>query len=521
MMLVPSTIWGLYLISLTEYALYDNKPIPEVPVVAIPSQLRENPRFRQYIQDENVEQVLELLLRETRRSMRPSGEDMVYTETTKESCPILFRNAVESPTVRQLRQGVIRKAASLAGKAVGAGVGMLLNCMFKPSLESEYEYDPPTPKPVLTHSSSLLRLKPPQQLRGRKSIDESLGTLLKSPTAIPMEDLDTDDEDSGWFEVNVDDDDDFESIELDDALDDEDYVDVTSEDSPLLEWEMWMESRMRRRGIEYISPRELTRGSVRQISTATILSRLSYHSQEEMNINAEPEIRTLLKEQAPGFPIFIDGDVEYDTQAYLWLSDSSRTLYVAFRGTQSWTDVIHDLDYRVIPWDDERPDIRVHAGFRNKLRSIEEELLAITQEFEDQFDKIVVTGHSLGGALATLASPSLGEAHPNKTLECITFGAPRVGNEIFVQWFHSYVDLSLRIVNDFDPVQSLPFEAYYHHVNHAISLSETGELSKVPDTPVGKRVWNALEDLDFSRFLRDHDLKTYIARINSLLKKHN
>ncbi len=95
-----------------------------------------------------------------------------------------------------------------------------------------------------------------------------------------------------------------------------------------------------------------------------------------------------------------------------------------------------------------------------------------------------------------------------------------MGNAAFVQWFHSTVDLNLRIVNDFDPVQSLPFEGYYHHVSHAISLSETGDVNKVPDAPAEKRFWNALEDLDFDRFLVDHRMDTYILRLNALLKKH-
>jgi hypothetical protein len=90
-----------------------------------------------------------------------------------------------------------------------------------------------------------------------------------------------------------------------------------------------------------------------------------------------------------------------------------------------------------------------------------------------------------------------------------------------VLWFNSNVDVSLRLVNDFDPVQSLPFESHYEHVSHAISFSEDGQVSKVPDAPVGKRFWNALEDLDFDHFLTDHRMDTYIVRINSLLKKHN
>ena len=41
---------------------------------------------------------------------------------------------------------------------------------------------------------------------------------------------------------------------------------------------------------------------------------------------------------------------------------------------------------------------------------------------------IVTTGHSLGGALATLAAVDLMIAFPNLTVSSQTFGSPRVGN---------------------------------------------------------------------------------------------
>jgi hypothetical protein len=240
-----------------------------------------------------------------------------------------------------------------------------------------------------------------------------------------------------------------------------------------------------------------------------------------MMASGSREIIQLLRQQAVGFPVFIDSEDEFDTQAYMFLNADIRTMYIAFRGTNSWNDVKHDLDYRTIAFDEDHPDVLVHAGFRNKYKSVEDRILEVTRATTRLYDKVVITGHSLGGAIATIASPAIAEAHPEKIVECLTYGSPRVGNERFVDWFKSTVDLNFRITTNRDPVQWLPFESYYHHVSHAISFDHTGQVTKVPDPPAKMRFWYALEDLDLEWFLEDHKLDTYILRLNSIIKKHN
>lgn len=56
-------------------------------------------------------------------------------------------------------------------------------------------------------------------------------------------------------------------------------------------------------------------------------------------------------------------------------------------------------------------------------------------------------GHSLGGALATLAAMYFGSIYPDVRHVCITFGAPRVGDKAFVSEFKKHVDESVRCVN--------------------------------------------------------------------------
>lgn len=74
--------------------------------------------------------------------------------------------------------------------------------------------------------------------------------------------------------------------------------------------------------------------------------------------------------------------------------------------------------------------------------------------------KLYITGHSLGGAVASLLSARLSAMGvPRQQLEVVTFGAPAVGNEAFARQYGDAMQLS-RIVMQDDPVhavlQSLP-----------------------------------------------------------------
>ena len=64
---------------------------------------------------------------------------------------------------------------------------------------------------------------------------------------------------------------------------------------------------------------------------------------------------------------------------------------------------------------------------------------------------LYVTGHSLGGAVATVAAKKL--AHPGGIAACYSFGAPRVGDD---DWIAEIRTPIYRLVNSADCVTMLP-----------------------------------------------------------------
>lgn len=82
--------------------------------------------------------------------------------------------------------------------------------------------------------------------------------------------------------------------------------------------------------------------------------------------------------------------------------------------------------------------------------------------------RIVVCGHSLGGALAVLASYHI--SRRTKTpVDCVTFGAPQVGDKSFVKRFDSSVSLSVRVVNPYDIVP-YSLSTRYDHVRGRVAV---------------------------------------------------
>lgn len=101
---------------------------------------------------------------------------------------------------------------------------------------------------------------------------------------------------------------------------------------------------------------------------------------------------------------------------------------------------------------------KVHKGFnsyaglalRMLLDSASYEFL---RQFRDEKDaRLLLTGHSLGGAVATIVGQRLIDyGFAPDRLQVITFGAPAVGNKAFKQMYGDRLDL-LRVTNTEDPV---------------------------------------------------------------------
>lgn len=178
---------------------------------------------------------------------------------------------------------------------------------------------------------------------------------------------------------------------------------------------------------------------------------LRYHQAE--NGPGSPLVEEL--EQA-GFEFLQPFESEIGTQAFLArlkpAGEQRPMLILAFRGTE--TKAIEDIRTDAKVGLQGAPGGgRVHPGFYRAFESVQEEIQRTLNAHGDC--PLYITGHSLGGALAVVASRYL--QHP-QTAATYTYGGPRVGDELF---FSDHRVPVYRVVNGADVVARLPFGEWF------------------------------------------------------------
>lgn len=162
-------------------------------------------------------------------------------------------------------------------------------------------------------------------------------------------------------------------------------------------------------------------------------------------------------------------NVRTDAQACIGLRHADRCIVVAFRGTSSWTDWTYNLDVRMV--DSGTCRGRVHSGFKRQWLSVRKQIVDLLDMYEPaEYDDIVVCGHSLGSGVGSICANEIADYFPDHSVHLITFGAPRYGDNAFVE--ASIVKLKdvARYVNGHDPIPFIPLRfsnhgVYWHLLN--------------------------------------------------------
>jgi len=213
--------------------------------------------------------------------------------------------------------------------------------------------------------------------------------------------------------------------------------------------------------------------------------------------SAEPRFHKL------GFPQvkFID---YHGTQCYVaWNTDS---MVIAFRGTEptQWNDIKADLRAWLVK--DDKCSGRIHTGFHHEVHKILDRVQITVGQMRHK-KKLYITGHSLGGAMATVAASKI----ENVDLLC-TFGSPRTGTKSFVK---NIPAKHIRYVNNNDVVPTVPPSLFfYRHHGEERYINYHGEVRKMTYWQRIKDQWRGRihsfkKKIPFDG-IYDHDVKYYI-----------
>jgi len=135
---------------------------------------------------------------------------------------------------------------------------------------------------------------------------------------------------------------------------------------------------------------------------------------------------------------------------------------LAVEGTNETTDWITNLKFLI-----KRDDC--HRGFKNNANRTLAELV-VAYEGLDPSRKLVIAGHSLGGATATLIADLLWESG-NKNIALVTAGSPRPGGRRLRRRIKDLEHLRFVHGNDIVP-GTPPWLAGYVHTHAVIRLPD-------------------------------------------------
>ncbi|KAJ7132176.1 alpha/beta-hydrolase [Mycena epipterygia] len=162
-----------------------------------------------------------------------------------------------------------------------------------------------------------------------------------------------------------------------------------------------------------------------------------------------------------------------------------QSIVVAHEGTDSKNilSILNDAKFGLVDLNSTRfPEtegqgIQVHSGFQQTFERTADGLLAgVMKGLADTgVKKVVVTGHSLGAAIATMTGAMIKNAvDPSVEVSVSGFGLPRGGNQAWADFLDSGVGVTF-MTNQNDPVPTVPprFLGFQH---------SSGEIHIIDDT---------------------------------------
>ncbi len=210
-------------------------------------------------------------------------------------------------------------------------------------------------------------------------------------------------------------------------------------------------------------------------------------------------------------------DRKTSTEGFIAGQKEGNYIIISMKGTREILDFILDMKVLLRSKDEFRG--KVHAGFFKAYLSVKKGIFGYLNRPGNRRKKIILTGHSLGGAIVTLFALKLRESGFH-VYRVFTFGSPRVGNKSFARACgESLSDIYFRFVNGDDVVTKLP-PVFYRHAGRLFYFDEEGRVLHDSEGALPyKLLWLVIsrkfkelkEELKGS--LRDHFLIRYRERI--------
>lgn len=173
---------------------------------------------------------------------------------------------------------------------------------------------------------------------------------------------------------------------------------------------------------------------------------------------------------------------------------TSNSIVVAHQGTESknFLSILNDAQFLLTDLNTTRftaadgKDIEIHEGFQKTFERTADGVLAGVKNGLAKFNstKVLVTGHSLGAAIAVMDSVMLKE-ELDSSIELTTtvFGLPRSGNQEWADFVDAQLGTTLtHITNQDDPVPIVPPKTFgYRHPAGEVHINKVDANGQATD----------------------------------------
>ena len=252
------------------------------------------------------------------------------------------------------------------------------------------------------------------------------------------------------------------------------------------------------------------RVDLEHVIASAIWANAVYHEPEQIRKDVGAEV--LIRD----FPL-------NELRIFITEADETSVQWVAVRGTANLANIYDDLDF--VERENHELAIRVHRGFDEALQ----ECLPWVIKNLDPEQPVILTGHSLGGAVAALLLAVL-DQRGFKEASAVTFGQPKV-TDLHGAETYGHLDL-LRIMHEEDPVPLVPPIAPtvdldpddYHHFGAEVVVKASGHFYYLADHDFRRiDVMDFWTNLLHIRPLRHDMIKGYLPALKAaqgIAKKH-